>query len=638
MAAESFHRARRQVGWSTPEFAICAGSLVAALVLAALLLLLGLITHLLARADAYGSSEGSLTALLSRPDAAPQDAAATGRHPPGWRGAQALAAALAGQPSTKSPGIGLEHRLLLLLLVAGLALSAFYCVVQLGLDRAIQAAAARVTLALRGDLYNQHLRLGGVDLGSRRQAGIEELLDERVESVREGVVQWWRGAPYAAVAIPVLVLVALKAQLWVAVVAILLIALNWLLLERWEQSMRRHRALWSDRQAQQTAALGEALRHVRLAHAAAVAELPGEAVPSQLARLEQAAQGREAGQSAWTNLQIFFIAATVAMLLALAGANVLRTPPKTTVAETVLLTAALLCLADPAQRLLRLRASTARADRAARAIFTYLDRRPLVVEADAPIQLKPLARELDLEAITLDDPSGARLLDNVSLRIAPRSRIAVVSTQPRTLWGLVGLLCRWFDPTAGHVRIDGVDLKNVSLESLRRQVQPLLQDALLFPGNVADNVSCGDARFGEAEIVQALRRVQAISWVQQLPAGLATMMGDHANRLDPGAAWQLGLARLVIRDASLAVVEEPAEPLSPTESQQLDGALLQLAKDRTVIVLATRLSTLRTADRVLLFHEGRLHAQGAHAALLQSSDLYRHLNYVRFNDFRQFSG
>lgn len=633
MAAESFHRARRRVRWSAAEVAVCLASAAAALTLATLLLLLGLITHLLARGDSNGPSATQPSAVAAAEVADPLH-----RYPPLWHFAQRLSTVLAGEASVQRPGIGLAHRLLLLLLVAGLLLSAFYCLAHLALDRAIQTSAARTALALRHDLFEQHLRMGGVDLASRRQAGIEELLGDRVETVREGVAQWWRSVPFAVVAVPALVLLALKAQLWVAVVAMLMIALNWLVLQRWEERLRRHRVLWADRQAQHTAALAESLRHVRLAQSAAVDGLPGESLADRLQWLEHAVQGREAGSSAWVNLRVFFIAATVALLLALAGANVLRTPPKTTLAETVVLTAALLCLAEPAQRVLRLRASAARADRAARAIFAYLDRRPLVVEAGAPTTLKPLARELDLEAVTLDDPGGVRLLDNVSLRIAPHGRIALVATQPRTLWGVVGLLCRWFDPTAGHVRMDGVDLKQANLASLRRQVQPLLQDAILFPGSVADNIACGDTRFGDAEVTQALRRVHALGWVQQLPAGLATTIGDHANRLDAGAVWQLGLARQLVRGGSVLIVEEPAEPISAALAEQVDRLLAELSKERTVIVLATRLATLRSADRVMLFHEGRLTAQGAHAALLQSHDLYRHLNYVRFNEYRHISG
>lgn len=595
--------------------------------LAGLLLLLGLITHLLAQADSAG---GAAVAFGNTPavQAAPSPAE---RHPPLWRWAERCNAALAGQPSSAHPGIGPGHRLLLLLLGSGLVLSGLYCLLQLALERAVQWSTQQVTLALRTDLYNQHVRLGGVDLASRRQAGLGELMDDRMEAVREAVAQWHRSVPYATAAVPLLTLLALKAQLWVAVVALLLIALNWLWVERWQQRMRRHRALWSDRLAQQTASLLETLQQVRYGGLAENGA-GGDSIAAQLARLEQAAQGREAGQSALAAVQVFFLAATVALLLALAGANVLRTPPKTTVAETVLLTAALLCLADPAQRLFQLRASMARADRAARAIFSYLDHRPLVDEAAAPVAVKRLTRACELEAVTLDDPGGVRLLDNVSLRIVPGSRVALLSTQPRTLWGLAGLLCRWFDPTAGHVRLDGVDLRQADFASLRNHVHALLSDGLLFPGSLSENV--GGGRHGESEIAQALRRVGAYEWVQRLPQGLATPVGDHSTRFDAGEALQLGLARLWLGGASLVVVEEPAEPLDDEAAAAVDAVLAELARQRAVVILATRLSTLRTADRVLLFHQGRLHAQGTHAALLQSNDLYRHLNYVRFNDFR----
>src|SRR5262249_3683922 len=131
----------------------------------------------------------------------------------------------------------------------------------------------------------------------------------------------------------------------------------------------------------------------------------------------------------------------------------------------------------------------------------------------------------------------------------------------------------------------------------------------------------------------AAKLVRAYNFIQQLPQGFATPIGEGGKRLNPAQSFRLALARAAVREPSLVIVQEPAAPIDEADAALIDDALRRLGDERTLIVLATRLETLRNADSVYLIHEGKLAAAGPHFGLLQSSPLYRHVNYMRFNEF-----
>ncbi|MCA9161636.1 MAG: hypothetical protein KDA62_01605, partial [Planctomycetales bacterium] len=125
--------------------------------------------------------------------------------------------------------------------------------------------------------------------------------------------------------------------------------------------------------------------------------------------------------------------------------------------------------------------------------------------------------------------------------------------------------------------------------------------------------------------------------VQNLPDGFTTVIGNHEVRLRPDESLRIALSRALLRNPSLLILEEPPAPPTEAETAELDAAIQRVADGRTLILLPHRLATLRSADKIVLLHEGRVHAMGTHAELIQSSDLYRHINYVRFNPFRHVS-
>jgi len=241
------------------------------------------------------------------------------------------------------------------------------------------------------------------------------------------------------------------------------------------------------------------------------------------------------------------------------------------------------------------------------------------------------------EEVTLADAAGDKLLDAFDLTIAARQRVGILSTDPSVALALAGLLMRLYDPAAGRVLFDGYDIATATLETVRGQALIVPADGMLFDGTVQENITCGDAGFTMLQISDAAKQARAQSFILELPHGFATPLGTDGRQLDSGQAFCLGLARALIRNPSVLVVEEPDARLDRPAKQRLKEALRWAGADRTLVVIPTRLSTLRALDKIVLIHDGKVQAEGTHRELLKSSRLYRYLNVVRFRGIRSVS-
>ncbi len=202
---------------------------------------------------------------------------------------------------------------------------------------------------------------------------------------------------------------------------------------------------------------------------------------------------------------------------------------------------------------------------------------------------------------------------------------------------IAALLARFCDPAAGRVLFDRQDLSHVTLSSARHNVALLLAEHLLVNGNIRENVIGPVEQISaeqDAQIIDVLKQVHAYEFVQSMPEGLETLFGSQGMTLPVGQAIRIALARVIMQNPSLLVIEEPRDDLDQTTAERVADGLEKVANSRTLVILARRLATLRAAQRILFFHDGRLLDEGTHQELLQSSEIYRHLNYVRFNEFR----
>ena len=190
---------------------------------------------------------------------------------------------------------------------------------------------------------------------------------------------------------------------------------------------------------------------------------------------------------------------------------------------------------------------------------------------------------------------------------------------------LARLVPRFFDPTAGRILIDGVDAKLYTLRSLRERIALVPQEPVLFSGTIADNIRYGRLTATDADVESAARAAHVHDFVSRLPKGYGTPVAEAGATLSGGERQRIGIARALLKDAPILILDEPTSSLDALSEAAVFQALHKLREGRTTLIIAHRLSTIQDADRILVLHAGHLVAQGTHAELVVSNDLYRQM-------------
>jgi ATP-binding cassette subfamily B protein/subfamily B ATP-binding cassette protein MsbA len=238
--------------------------------------------------------------------------------------------------------------------------------------------------------------------------------------------------------------------------------------------------------------------------------------------------------------------------------------------------------------------------------------------------------EIKWEQVCFGYEPGTPVLSDVTLTVKPGQMLAVVGPPGAGKSTLVSLVPRFFDPWSGRVAIDGHDLRTVKLADLRAQVSIVLQEPFLLPLSVADNIAYGRPRAGRDEIIAAAVAANADEFIRALPQGFDTVIGERGASLSGGERQRLAIARAILKDAPILILDEPTASLDAQTEASVMGALERLTQGRTTIVIAHRLSTVRRADAVAVIQGGRLAEFGTHDELMRQDQLYRKLNELQF--------
>jgi ATP-binding cassette subfamily B protein len=227
---------------------------------------------------------------------------------------------------------------------------------------------------------------------------------------------------------------------------------------------------------------------------------------------------------------------------------------------------------------------------------------------------------------------GERVLDGVSFEVAPGEMVAVVGPSGAGKSTLLDLLQRFYDPTGGAIEIGGVDVKDLSLATLRGLTGFVPQDPVLFAGTLRDNLLYGNPDADTASIEGSLRLAHATDFVRALPEGLDTVVGEGGIGLSGGQRQRLAIARALLVDPKILLLDEATSALDAQSEEHIRQSMAELKGERTVIVIAHRLSTVRQADRILVLDRGRIVASGSHAELLAGNELYARFVRIQFTD------
>jgi ABC-type multidrug transport system fused ATPase/permease subunit len=196
---------------------------------------------------------------------------------------------------------------------------------------------------------------------------------------------------------------------------------------------------------------------------------------------------------------------------------------------------------------------------------------------------------------------------------------------------IMSLIPRFYDSSAGSIKIDGVDVRDYRLQSLRDQIGYVLQETVLFRGTVRDNIGYGRAGATDEEIIEAAKLANADEFIARMPNGYQTLVGDRGDTLSGGQRQRIGIARALIRNNPILILDEPTAALDSQSERLVIEALERLMKGRTVLTIAHRLSTIRDADKIIVLKNGVVAEQGTHDQLLASGGVYAELYSVQFD-------
>jgi subfamily B ATP-binding cassette protein MsbA len=242
----------------------------------------------------------------------------------------------------------------------------------------------------------------------------------------------------------------------------------------------------------------------------------------------------------------------------------------------------------------------------------------------------PLRGEIEFDHVSFGYNPKTPVLSDVNLHIAPGEMAALVGHTGSGKSTITSLVARFYDPTVGVVRIDGYDVRQLQQTSLRQQISFVLQETLLFHGTIASNIAYGKSGASMEEIVRAAELANASEFIDKMPDGYATIVGERGVTLSGGQKQRIAIARALIRNMPILILDEPTSGLDAESEQLVFDALDRLMEGKTSIVIAHRLATIRRADKIFVIEGGAIVETGKHADLLAKGGLYSKLHEIQF--------
>ena len=263
-------------------------------------------------------------------------------------------------------------------------------------------------------------------------------------------------------------------------------------------------------------------------------------------------------------------------------------------------------------------------------IFETMDEDPVVLDREGARPLPPVTGEVTFDRVVFGYDSHRHILDGMSFTVKPGESVALVGPTGAGKTTVVNLISRFYNLTSGSIRIDGYDIAEVSLSSLRRQMGIMLQDPFIFSGTILDNIRYGRLDATDEEVERAARVVRADDFIRELPDGYATQVNERGSRLSVGQRQLISFARVLLADPRILVLDEATSSVDTRTEKLVQEGLANLLKGRTSFIIAHRLSTIRHADRIMVISGGTVSEEGDHETLMRRGGAYRELYTAQY--------
>ncbi|MEM9366544.1 MAG: ABC transporter ATP-binding protein [Planctomycetota bacterium] len=529
------------------------------------------------------------------------------------------------------------------LVLIALAIAALLSLALVVQRRIADRRARRVIKSLHRRVMQQSLKRAEVEGAAAQQSRAGTLIMESLPQLGWGLALWFRTMPLCALILVGCVALALLVNVWLAVFAVIsgvflwqlyskLRYPDWLELSRYEIPQLRHRLI---------ALIGDGPMMGRVQ----ADNLASAAFDVELESLDRRIAGDDARRARLWPALLFTSSIAIAVLVLGLGINSIGMDEGLTLPAALVLGLSLTGAGIAAGRLVQWAMASRKSQRACEATYLYLLPTEGVAPSEQRVGLAGLRDSIAFQNVTLNDSVGRPMLREVNLSFHPKTLVALMGTEEAATRSVVELIMGFGRPAQGEVCIDGLKLLDIHPMALAKNVMWVAPDGPLWEGSLTENLMAGvDSNIDTRDMVDVLERLGIYERITRLPEGLETLVGpstraadgsDGGSDLSRDVRYAIGIARAVLHRPPIVLANEPPAPTEHINEDPCLDCLRDLADSGSLVVmLPRRLKTLRTVDRVVLLNGGVVAGEGGHADLLNTSDLYRHLNYLLFNPYR----